>query len=85
MNEFFIFLRLRYSSAGRLRMLIAKNGESISNELCRPTHNAPALPHPNKLGLLDLATLYDPNINNNPVFINSKRPLTPEDYALIVY
>jgi hypothetical protein len=69
-------------------MLIAKNGESISNELRRSIHSVPAFPLPsipNKLGLLDLVTLYDPNVNDDPIFINSKRPWTPEEDALIIH
>jgi hypothetical protein len=80
--------RLVLSFLGRLRMPIAKNGESISNEFRRSIHNVPAFPLPsipNKLGLLDLLTLYDPNVSDDPIFINSKRPWTPEEDALIIH
>jgi hypothetical protein len=43
-------------------------------------YKVPAFPLPsipNKLGLLDLLTLYDPNVSVDPIFINSKRPWTP--------
>ena len=79
--------RLVLSFTGRLRMLIAKGGESISNELRSSIHNFPAFPLPNipnKLELLDLVTLHDPNVNDDQILINSKRPWTPEEDALIV-
>lgn len=79
--------RLVLSFTGRLRMLIAKGGESISNELRSSIHNCPEFPLPNipnKLGLFDLVTLHDPNVNDNPILINSKRPWTPEEDEIIV-
>jgi hypothetical protein len=80
--------RLVLSFTARLRMLIMKSGASISNELRKSIHKVPAFPLPcipDKLKLLDLLTIYDPNVNDDPILINSKRPWTPEEDALIVH
>jgi hypothetical protein len=69
-------------------MLIMKGGESISNELRSSIHKVPAFPLPNipnKLKILDLVTLHDPSVNDEILLINSKRPWTPEEDAIVIH
>ena len=79
--------RLVMSFHGRLRTVIQENGESISDILRSNINLAPMFPLPhyeNILNLNDIIETYDPNIDDNPISIRTKRPWTHEEVCLLM-
>ena len=65
-----------------------RDGEPISVKLRSLIRNVPTFQPPNipnNIGLLDLLTLDDQSINDDPVLINSKFSWTPQEDVLIVH
>ena len=75
------------SFAGRLRILIDNDGNSIADILRNSIHNIPEFPlpdFPDSMNILDIITMHDPNINDDVIQIETKRPWTPEEDKRIV-
>lgn len=79
--------RLVMSFAGRLRLVIAKGGESISDELRTSLYHVPAFPLENLDNLIPLdkiISIRDENIDDMPLEFRTLRTWTPiEDEILI--
>ena len=72
---------------GRLRMVIADNGQSISDKLRSGIHKAPqiVLPYRNDLlGFNDLVCLNDPDVDDQPVEFTSKRKFNNDEDILLL-
>lgn len=72
---------------GRLRMVIADNGQSISDKLRSGIHKAPqiVLPYRNDLlGFNDLVCLNDPDVDDQPVEFTSKRKFNDDEDILLL-
>ena len=79
--------RLVLSFENRLRLLIQKGGQSISNILRSNINIRPAFPlgnFPDILSIHDLLTVCDPTINDETLEFHSKRPFTIEEVSLLL-
>ena len=68
-------------------MVIQEDGRSISAHLRNGIHSTPIFPLPDVDGLLDeseMVDLLDPNIDDNPIEVRSRRPWTIDEDMTIV-
>ena len=79
--------RLVLSFHGRLRTVIQENGCSISDYLRNGIHLAPQMAlnqFPDIMSLEEIISPYDPNIDDNPICVRTKRPWTYEEIKLLL-
>ena len=81
--------RLVQSFADRLRMVIHDNGESISDRLRKGIHRLPAFAFPQYdaecfYTVNDLICEFDPDVDDSPAEIRSKRPWTHEEIEILL-
>ena len=79
--------RLVLSFAGRLRLVIAKGGESISDELRSSLYRVPAFPMENLQNLITLdkiITTKDENVDDMPLEFRTLRPWSPDEDANLI-
>ena len=79
--------RLVLSFHGRLRTVIQENGGSIAEYLRKGIHLAPDMvlnQFPDMMNLDEIIAPYDPNIDDNPIEVKTKRPWTYQEIKLLL-